>query len=178
MRRRPRRRGTGRHPPAEVNITAFMNLMVILVPFLLVTAVFSRITILELDLPGAAGNAQPESRRFDLEIIVRGKAIEVGERYGGTIRRIDATASGYDYAQLSQVLQQIKARFPETLDATLLLEADISYDTLVQVMDCVRVARIVQAGGVYNTELFPGITIGDAPGGGMQVVNNHAGRVQ
>jgi biopolymer transport protein ExbD len=35
----------------ELNITAFLNLMVILVPFLLVTAVFSRITVLELNLP-------------------------------------------------------------------------------------------------------------------------------
>lgn len=35
----------------ELNITAFMNLMVILVPFLLITAVFSRMTVLELNLP-------------------------------------------------------------------------------------------------------------------------------
>jgi biopolymer transport protein ExbD len=35
------------HPAAELNITAFMNLMVVLVPFLLMTAVFSHITILD-----------------------------------------------------------------------------------------------------------------------------------
>ena len=33
---------------AELNITAFMNLMVILVPFLLITAVFSRVAIWSL----------------------------------------------------------------------------------------------------------------------------------
>jgi biopolymer transport protein ExbD len=50
-----RRRGGHRrhnHDTAELNITAFMNLMVILVPFLLITAVFSRLAILELNLPG------------------------------------------------------------------------------------------------------------------------------
>ena len=50
------RRG-GRHhrnDTAELNITAFMNLMVILVPFLLITAVFSRLAILELNLPGSS----------------------------------------------------------------------------------------------------------------------------
>ena len=31
-------------------MTTFLNLMVVLVPFLLITAVFSRITILELNL--------------------------------------------------------------------------------------------------------------------------------
>ena len=44
----------------ELNITAFMNLMVILVPFLLITAVFSRITVLELNLP--ALNAKSEQQ--------------------------------------------------------------------------------------------------------------------
>ena len=36
---------------AEIDVTTFMNLMVILVPFLLVTAVFSRMTVLQLQLP-------------------------------------------------------------------------------------------------------------------------------
>ena len=48
MSRRIQRR---KHPAAELNITAFMNLMVVLVPFLLMTAVFSHITILDLNLP-------------------------------------------------------------------------------------------------------------------------------
>jgi biopolymer transport protein ExbD len=49
------RRGSRRNvDTAELNITAFMNLMVILVPFLLITAVFSRLAILELNLPGSS----------------------------------------------------------------------------------------------------------------------------
>ena len=51
-----RRRGGRRQQQeaAELNITAFMNLMVILVPFLLITAVFSRLAILQLNLPGSS----------------------------------------------------------------------------------------------------------------------------
>ena len=37
--------------PHQLEITPFLNLMVALVPFLLVTAVFSRVAILELNLP-------------------------------------------------------------------------------------------------------------------------------
>ena len=37
--------------PAELQITAFMNLMVVLVPFLLITAVFSQMAVLDLNLP-------------------------------------------------------------------------------------------------------------------------------
>ena len=162
MRRRLRRRA-GQHEPTDINITAFMNLMVILVPFLLITAVFSRITILELNLP-AAGTTQADSEpSFQLEIIVRANGIEVGDRNGGLIKRISTNESGHDYRQLSRLLQQLKARFPKKLDATLLLEQDIAYDTMVQVMDSIRVAQVVQAGSVQLAELFPEISIGDAP---------------
>ncbi len=169
MRNRFRRRRHFRDP-GDINITAFMNLMVILVPFLLITAVFSRITILELNLPAAADQAQQDQpREFRLEIVVRTDGIEVGDRDGGLIRRVPLKGGVHDYEQLSQLLQQIKARFPDKLDATLLLEPDTDYETVVQVMDSVRSARVVQAGSVVSAELFPEISIGDAPDTRMKV---------
>ena len=162
MRRRLRRH-TGSDDPTEINITAFMNLMVILVPFLLITAVFSRITILELNIPAASGDQQQAKEDFSLEVIVRKDGIEVGDRTGGLITRIDATDGEHDYRQLSDLLQAIKARFPDKLDSTLLVEGDTSYETVVAVMDSLRTARVVQAGSVQLAELFPEISIGDAP---------------
>ncbi|HUT42298.1 MAG TPA: biopolymer transporter ExbD [Gammaproteobacteria bacterium] len=156
--------------PGDINITAFMNLMVILVPFLLMTAVFSRITILELNLPAAASASnQDEPQEFHLEIVVRADGIEVGDRDGGLIKRLPLQGDDQDYEQLSKLLQQIKARFPDKLDATLLLEPDTDYETMVQVMDNVRSAQVVQAGSVVSAELFPEISIGDAPDTRMKV---------
>lgn len=162
-----------RHQDAgDINITAFMNLMVILVPFLLITAVFSRITILELNLPAAAASdAQDTPQAFNLEIVVRSDGIEVGDREGSLIRRLPLKDGSQDYEALSELLQQVKARFPDKLDATLLLEADTGYETMVQVMDNVRMARVVQSGSVVSAELFPEISIGDAPESHMQVAN-------
>ena len=56
-------------------------------------------------------------------------------------------------------------QFPDKTDATLLLEPDIPYDVLVAVMDKVRVAEQVDpaANRVLRTDLFPDISIGDAP---------------
>ena len=156
--------------PGDINITAFMNLMVILVPFLLMTAVFSRITILELNLPAAASASnQDKPQEFHLEIVVRADGIEVGDRDGGLIKRLPLQGDKQDYEQLSKLLQQVKARFPDKLDATLLLEPDTDYETMVQVMDNVRTAHVVQAGSVVSAELFPDISIGDAPDTRMKV---------
>jgi biopolymer transport protein ExbD len=162
---RSRRRLTKQ--PGEMNITAFMNLMVILVPFLLITAVFTRMTILELNLPPASSSSNETKQELQLEITIRKDALEVGDRHSGLIKRID-NVKGYDYKTLSEVMKQIKSRFPDKLNATILSEPDTSYDVLVQVMDAVRVAEAVQAGSVTRVELFPDVSIGDAPVNGKE----------
>jgi biopolymer transport protein ExbD len=149
---------------AELNITAFMNLMVILVPFLLITAVFSRLAILELNLPASSTEpADPQELTFQLEVIVRADKIEVGDRNVGALGVYPNTQSGYDYESLSTKLTEIKDRYPEKTDASILLESEIPYDTLVQVMDRVRVAELVEDDGIRRKDLFPDISIGDAP---------------
>ncbi len=156
-----------RHQEAtDLDITAFMNLMVILVPFLLITAVFSRLAVLELNLPSANAPLAEESEpEFQLEITVRDARIEVGDRNGGLLKLLDNSDEGYDLAALADYLAQVKQQFPDTVNATLLLEQEVEYDTLVQVMDTVRVtARFDEAEGrVIQYELFPEISIGDAP---------------
>jgi biopolymer transport protein ExbD len=159
MRRRSRRL----HEEAELNITAFMNLMVILVPFLLITASFSRMAVLDLYLPPAAAGGEAAKGELQLEIIVRHDAIEVADRNGGLIQRIEADDPDRQLQRLSQLLQALKARYPDKRTAYLLAEPQVAYDTLVQVMDRVRVAELVQAGSLVQAELFPDISLGDAP---------------
>jgi biopolymer transport protein ExbD len=159
------RRGGRRHiETAELNITAFMNLMVILVPFLLITAVFSRLAILELNLPASSTEpADPQELTFQLEVIVRADKIEVGDRNVGALGIYPNTADGYDYESLSNKLTEIKDSYPEKTDAAILLESDIAYDTLVQIMDRVRLAEVIEDEDIVRKDLFPDISIGDAP---------------
>ena len=147
----------------DLNITAFMNLMVILVPFLLITAVFSRMAVLELNLPSSSSAGDEPPTELVLEITVRQDSISVGDRNLGTLKAIPNKDDDYDLKSLSDYLKRVKARYPDKTDATLLLEPDIPYDVLVQVMDSVRLVEVVQATDVIKAELFPEISIGDAP---------------
>lgn len=154
--------------PAEVNITAFMNLMVILVPFLLISAVFSRITILNLNLPvpgDPSQAAKQEKEQLYLEVIVRQDVIEIGDRKLGRLKLIQVKDDGSHLAEVSSMLQQIKARMPEKNDITLLLEADTPYQRLVEMMDTLRITQVQQGEKMVAAELFPAISIGDAPPG-------------
>lgn len=139
--------------------------MVVLVPFLLITAVFSRITILELNLPTAAGEASKADKpKLSVEVIVREKKLEISN--GKTILvRFPKTNGKYDVPALSKYLLKIKSKHVDKTDATVLMEPDIAYENLVLVMDAVRVAEVVQGDSPESqeVELFPNISIGDAP---------------
>jgi len=149
----------------ELNITAFMNLMVALVPFLLITAVFSHLTILELNLPPDTNQPanQEQNRELNFEVIVRKNDLTVADTQGGVIKVIAKTNQKYDFAALSDLLAMIKSRYPEKQNITILLEPDVPYDVLVQAMDTVRVISVVDAASVVKKELFPLIAIGHAP---------------
>ena len=152
---------------ADLDITAFINLIVVLVPFLLSMAVFSRLTVLDLTLP-ARSSASVEKLKADdlkLEITLRPDSIDVGDRIGGLFKHIPATTTGYDLAGLTAYLLVVKNKFPDTLAASVLAEPNTPYDALVQVMDATRSSLTTPPGDAnpVRAELFPNISVGDAP---------------
>ncbi|MEZ4334499.1 MAG: biopolymer transporter ExbD [Myxococcota bacterium] len=174
MMRNLRRR---RRPTAEVDldVTTFMNLMVVLVPFLLITAVFSRITIVELTLPSASGGSAQTEPAFRLEVIVRDSGIELSNGEA-LIASLPTVGGAYDLARLGEMVMALKREYPEARDASVLLEPQIEYDHLIQVMDVVRSAPLPAGSlavpranaapaeeGVTRVALFTDISIGDAP---------------
>jgi biopolymer transport protein ExbD len=151
-----------RHKEApELEVTTFLNLMVVLVPFLLITAVFSRITIAELDLPSAV-SAEPSTPVFRIEVVVRESELEIMDG-AHVVTTIPKTGDAYNLSKLSEYLVEIKGRYPEKDDASVLLEADIPYDSLIQVMDTVRSVEMQNGERTTRADLFPAISIGDAP---------------
>jgi biopolymer transport protein ExbD len=155
-----------RKQPAALEVTAFINLIVVLVPFLLSTAVFTRLAVLELTLPAQNSKVeQLQANKLQLEVVIRPDALDVGDRVGGLIEHIASKPdSGYDLKRLTALLQQVKAKFPDERAATVLAQPDTPYDTLVHVMDAMREGHTSNSTGqVVKAELFPALSVGDAP---------------
>jgi len=152
------------HGTPELDITTFLNLMVVLIPFLLISAVFSRVAIMELSVPTSAGGSAVNTPNFAIEVIVRKTGLEIAN--GSSVEAaIPKKDDQYDMEMLSEMLMRLKAQYPDKEDATVLMEPDIEYDYLIQVMDAVRGAEVQTEGSeeVQRIELFPDISIGDAP---------------
>ena len=164
MRRRHKPKGEAK----ELELSTFLNVLVVLISFLLVTAVFSRLAIQELKLPAAAaGGAVPAKPLVTIEVIVRAQALEIGDGIR-VVATIPKSGNQYDLASLSQYLQGLKSQYSDKTDATLLAEPDISYDDVIRVLDVVKVARVTRAGEdgkdhLQLVALFTDVSIGDAP---------------
>ncbi len=165
MRRSYQNRKLERHSrkPAELLLVPMIDIFTVLVTFLLMTAVFSRTVILQLNLPASQTEFKEPPPGLQLEVMVRKDLLQVADRNTGPLATIANTSAGYNYDALTEYLKRVKAKFPEKTDASILLEADTPYDTLVQVMDRVRIFEAGEGASVVQAELFPDISIGDAP---------------
>jgi biopolymer transport protein ExbD len=165
MRRSYQSRKLERHNrrPAELLLVPMIDIFTVLVTFLLMTAVFSRTVILQLNMPASQTEFRDPPPGLQIEIMVRKDLLQVADRNSGPLATMPNNAAGYDYDGLTDYLKRIKNKFPEKTDASILLEPDTPYDILVQVMDRTRVFEVSQGLNTVQAELFPDISIGDAP---------------
>lgn len=160
-----------RHPrgvEAELDITAFMNLMIVLVPILLLGMVFSRITVVDVKLPEVASGGNAADDQHQVELLIRGGSMRLDYPRGIVLKHIPMTQEGaYDFELLSLVLQEVKRQLREKgvekKSITILSEPEVDYQTIVYAMDTVRSFKAMVAASVVDAALFPEISFGDAP---------------
>jgi biopolymer transport protein ExbD len=147
--------------PAELLLVPMIDIFTVLVTFLLMTAVFSRIAIMQIDLPSSVA-AKPEEPRFRLEVIVRQDGYELsdGKQAIGTVPKV---SGAYDLKALTESVLEVKREHPTSEDASVLSEPKVPYDELIQAMDAIRSAELPAADPLVAGAALPGARTG-APG--------------
>lgn len=155
---------------AELDITSFMNLMIVLVPVLLLSLVFAQIRVLNIQLPPLAEQQllleQEQPQQLELEI--HADKLLLNYPAGEPLREFMLTEQGqYDFAALNIYLQDLKLTFQQKQidkqDITILAPDDLDYQTLVSAIDNVRSFKAVVAAQLVDAELFPQISLGQLP---------------
>ena len=166
----------------ELLLVPMIDVFTVLVTFLLMTAVFSRIAVMQIDLPSSV-STKPVEPKFRLEIIVRRDGFELTDGKQ-VIATIPTVRGAYDLRALTDHVVAVKREHPTSDDASVLSEPKVPYDELIQLMDAIRgtdlpatdplVADQVASGsarGATDVEppqtvkvaLFTNIALGDAP---------------
>ncbi|MBN1482657.1 hypothetical protein EH223_11740 [candidate division KSB1 bacterium] len=136
------RRLRGHAGETDVNLTAVMNIFLILIPFLLLTATFVRIAVLELTLPSldrAGRQTTVQKAESTVLNILRIKETELQLNSPGLkFDMINKLQDDYNWPELSQQLQRIKTKYPESEDIIISPVGTIRYETIIVVMDQCR----------------------------------------
>lgn len=163
------KRRMSRDEVKELDITSFMNLMIVLVPVLLMSMVFAHTTVLDLKLPdlAASPDSAQEAENRQLELVIHPDYMDLNYPAGTRLKRIEKEDGSYNYKLLSLTLQEVKRQLRESdiekRDILVLSQPDTDYQTIVSVMDTVRSFPAIVAADVVDAELFPDISLGDAP---------------
>ena len=132
-----------------------MNVFIVLIPMLLMSAVFMEIRVIEMTLPRVADAAEPSPPvpPFDLAIRIRADSYRV-EGNGVTLlvlprearARGPASLDGATSARLAKALAELVAAHPGNREVRIVAEARTRYREIVEVMDLARAAGLPQAG--------------------------------
>lgn len=165
--------GRLRRDAESVDVTAFLSLMVILIPFLLISTVLSQLAVIELEAAQGESQSVVVSDPLGLQLVIRSTVIEVHHQQRQQPLLIDRLQGEKAWQLLAQQLSNLKRRFPQSTEATILLESQVSYDVLIQVVDLVRVqsnAVLPEAASATTPAknqrlkplpLFPNLTLGE-----------------
>lgn len=153
---------------AELDITGLLNIMIVLVPVLLMSIVFSQITVLNLKLPEGGAGGPSALANEEVELVIKADEMVVNFPRGTVLKTIPNTPEKTpDFALLSLTMQDLKKLLAEKAiekkSITILSEPETPYQTLIYAVDSVRSYKAVVAASVVDAELFPDVAFGDAP---------------
>ncbi len=172
---------------ADLNITSFMNLMIVLVPVLLLNMVFTQTMVLDIKLPAAAQAPDPKKPKevnvdFELMVFDEGILFNVNK---APVCKFAKVEDKHNYKGLSKALQKYKAvaelamnkdrpedkEYRQKTDILLLLSEKEEYQVIVSTMDTLRSYPTVVAATVEHAKLLPDVSLGDLPEGAVDAFN-------
>lgn len=142
----------GRATNVEINIVPVIDLMSVLIVFLLITAVWNQISMIQLatsvygkksddqEVSEAKPLEEPDNIPLRLDILKNGYVLVIRDQR----TPISMIGDDYDTETLAEELRRVKESYPEKIDIIIAVDDDINYGSLVKGMDVAISERFPQ----------------------------------
>ena len=132
-------KGGGRTTNVDLNIVPFIDLMCVCIIFLLVTAVWTQVSMIQIgsSVYSKRTEATPDEPpprpevAFRLDVVTSGYIVQIGK----TQLSIPKIGAEYDDKKLMAELKAIKAQYPDKKDGVITVMEELTYDDLIHGMD-------------------------------------------
>jgi biopolymer transport protein ExbD len=165
------RLGANLHTEDEnVNLVPIMNLFVVLIPFLLMSAAFFHISVINASVP-ALQKEKTDLAKSDVAVTMMVRMMpdsftitassDVLSRSDLNKLRaeIPRKGEGKGFTEFSDHLLACKQRYPKSDTLLLVPDASIQYQDVIHVMDSGRWVEMDQEGAKVRYDLFPNVVI-------------------
>lgn len=157
----------------EINIMPLMNIIMLLIPFLIMSTEFIKIGVINVAAPkigGSSSSSEPKKKNEKpplnltvsvtekgFTILTRGKKIPEGcdlkgEATEAKLPTVKKIGDKYNLPVLKQCLLKIKEVFPDERRVIIMAEPEIRYAVIVEVMDNSREIKV-------DKDLFPEVVL-------------------
>lgn len=138
-------KGRGRANSFELNLVPFIDLMSVLITFLLITAVWTQVSMIQIgsSLYGKKSDSQPNPEPpplADLVLKVEVKAAGHILTVGKQMISLPMQNGDYDHPALVAQLQRVKQLYPDKNDAVVAVSDELAYELLIKTMDDLLIA--------------------------------------
>lgn len=154
----------------ELNMVPIMNMFMVLIPFLLMSASFYHIKAVNTSIP-IHGNAPAEEsaakeEKIKITVVLELKEDQIaisamsdkldGDALAALEKNIPRPVGDISVAQVADFLKSIKKRYPASDTLLLIPDGNVSYDEIIQAMDCAR--------SYESDALFPNVVLSGSLG--------------
>jgi biopolymer transport protein TolR len=123
---------------AAVNLVPYIDLLMTIMTFLMMTAVWTQIAMLEVQNAQSGPPSEPQEPDKDpippIFVLITDGALKIQEE-GGEARDFPKTGDGYDLVGAKTVLEQLKQSRPERVEVKVTAEDSVSYTEIIGVID-------------------------------------------
>lgn len=130
------RRGTGRDEP-EINLIPFIDVLLVIIIFLMMTTTYSKISGIEIDLPTAAASNQSPPNEIEVSVSAAGVVIVDGQ----SINRPGIDAVAVALRQAAQRKGSTNGKLPVV---SINADAKATHQSVIDVMQAAHQAELSQ----------------------------------
>ena len=132
----------------DVNLVPFIDLMSVLIVFMLLTAVWTQISMIQLgsSIYSKHQDDEPIAKQEDKELRLDIKKSGYSIVFAGKSFPIPKTGDGYDVEGLRKLLLKIKDQNPDQKAAQIMVSEDLQFDVFIQGMDVLLQAKFPNIG--------------------------------
>lgn len=147
---KPSARRKAREEMGELDLTPYMNFVMILIPVIMQASEYIRLATLKIDLPSGGGassfrqesETEEQQQTIDLAVAITSQGFTITSSQA-RLPIIPKVGDEYDFKALREKLwelkQQIRGRYVDDTKIIIAASLDTRYEVIVQTMDATRV---------------------------------------